>query len=252
MALARVKVWNPGDVLTAADLNAEFNNILNNPTTLISPFTANLDLGNFQLVRARLENVTTTQAAAQVGRAMFNTSDNMVNIDDGSVIRRVPTMISTAMVLGDLMVASTHTVPTWALLHNVTSSNTGAPLVSTTSAGPTYGTSRISNWICFSGATTSSQITALDAVGFSTAANGHVQVSSGVYQVTMNTPYATADFNAQAFAMQSTDLGSNRGLIVNMATSARAAGSVTVTLLDGATNQFVRSSFIAIRTEGRV
>ena len=39
MALARVKVWNPGDVLTAADLNAEFNNLINNPITLISPTT---------------------------------------------------------------------------------------------------------------------------------------------------------------------------------------------------------------------
>ena len=39
MSLARVKVWNPGDVLTAADLNAEFNNILNQPISLISPTT---------------------------------------------------------------------------------------------------------------------------------------------------------------------------------------------------------------------
>ena len=39
MSLSRVKVWIPGDVLTAADQNAEFNNILNNPITLISPST---------------------------------------------------------------------------------------------------------------------------------------------------------------------------------------------------------------------
>lgn len=39
MALARVKVWIPGDVLTAADLNGEFNNVINNPITLISPTT---------------------------------------------------------------------------------------------------------------------------------------------------------------------------------------------------------------------
>lgn len=39
MALARVKTWIAGEILTAADLNNEFNNILNNPITLISPTT---------------------------------------------------------------------------------------------------------------------------------------------------------------------------------------------------------------------
>ncbi len=45
MALARVKTWSAGEVLTAADLNAEYNNILNNATSLISPLTANLNCG---------------------------------------------------------------------------------------------------------------------------------------------------------------------------------------------------------------
>ena len=40
MALARVKTWIPGDILTASDLNAEFNNILNNPVSLISNATS--------------------------------------------------------------------------------------------------------------------------------------------------------------------------------------------------------------------
>ena len=42
MALGRVKTWI-SEILTAADLNAEFNNILNNATSLISPLTAALD-----------------------------------------------------------------------------------------------------------------------------------------------------------------------------------------------------------------
>ena len=49
MALARVHVWIAGEVLTASDLNNEFNSILNNPTALITPLTANLALGAFSL-----------------------------------------------------------------------------------------------------------------------------------------------------------------------------------------------------------
>lgn len=40
MSIARVKVWIANEVLTAADLNAEFNNILNSPVALWSPAAA--------------------------------------------------------------------------------------------------------------------------------------------------------------------------------------------------------------------
>lgn len=43
MALARVTTWVAGNTLTAAALNGEFNNILNNPITLISPTTGVID-----------------------------------------------------------------------------------------------------------------------------------------------------------------------------------------------------------------
>lgn len=46
MALARAHVWNAGDILKAADQNGEFNNILNNPISLISPSTGAI---NFNL-----------------------------------------------------------------------------------------------------------------------------------------------------------------------------------------------------------
>ena len=50
MAIARVKVWVANEVLTASDLNSEFNSILNNATALISPLTANLDFDGFSLI----------------------------------------------------------------------------------------------------------------------------------------------------------------------------------------------------------
>lgn len=49
MALAALKVWIPGEVLTAADQNAERDNILNNALSLISPLTGSLACGGFDL-----------------------------------------------------------------------------------------------------------------------------------------------------------------------------------------------------------
>lgn len=50
MALARVKTWSSGEVLTASDLNAEFNNLLNNARDLISPLTSSLDMNGLELI----------------------------------------------------------------------------------------------------------------------------------------------------------------------------------------------------------
>ena len=49
MAQSRVKTWSSAEVLTASDLNAEFNNILNNALSLISPLTGTLDISNERL-----------------------------------------------------------------------------------------------------------------------------------------------------------------------------------------------------------
>lgn len=49
MAIGRVKTWIV-EVLTAADLNAEFNNIINNALSLISPLTGTLDANGNEIV----------------------------------------------------------------------------------------------------------------------------------------------------------------------------------------------------------
>lgn len=64
MALARVKTWISGEVLTASDLNAEYNNILNNPVSLISPLTAALDCDGFTLTLDAAAVTTVVSSAA--------------------------------------------------------------------------------------------------------------------------------------------------------------------------------------------
>ena len=50
MALAAVKTFVAAEVLYASDLNASITNVLNNPMSLISPWTANLDADGYDLV----------------------------------------------------------------------------------------------------------------------------------------------------------------------------------------------------------
>lgn len=50
MAISRAKTWSAGEVLTASDLNSEFNNILNNGVDLWSPATKAGDMNGFELI----------------------------------------------------------------------------------------------------------------------------------------------------------------------------------------------------------
>jgi hypothetical protein len=60
MAKTRVKTWT-AEVLTAADLNAEFDNIINTPMALISPATASLDM-NAQTIIMDADQDTTIKS----------------------------------------------------------------------------------------------------------------------------------------------------------------------------------------------
>lgn len=70
MALARAHVWNPGDLLKAADLNGEFDNILNNPITLISPTTAAIVFSTLQTFRQ--DQIVTSSGGTFVLPTVFN------------------------------------------------------------------------------------------------------------------------------------------------------------------------------------
>lgn len=93
MSLSRVTTWNVGDILTANALNGEFNNILNNAMALITPLT--------------LQNLSSAPTAGTAGRLYYNSGLAELEVDDGSFIRDVPTILSTAIVSGYVVVGST-------------------------------------------------------------------------------------------------------------------------------------------------
>ena len=66
MALSRIKVW-VYEKLLATDLNAEFNNLLNNALSLISPLTGNLDAGSNRIIA--LASATARTDAMNAGQA---------------------------------------------------------------------------------------------------------------------------------------------------------------------------------------
>jgi len=92
MAISRVKVWVANEVLTASDLNGEFNNVLNNALSLVSPLTGNLNFNNNQATNMRLEVQTATQAAAQSGRIYWQSTEGAIHLDTGSLIGRAPAL----------------------------------------------------------------------------------------------------------------------------------------------------------------
>ncbi|MFZ2651283.1 MAG: hypothetical protein WA210_14370 [Burkholderiaceae bacterium] len=69
MALSRIKSWI-AEILYASDLNAEFNNILNNALSLISPLTGNLAAGGNKITG--LGAPTALTDAARLGDTITN------------------------------------------------------------------------------------------------------------------------------------------------------------------------------------
>lgn len=59
MAITAYKSWSSGEILTAADLNSSFSQIINNPIDLWSPATKAMDLGGFALTNGGSAAFTT-------------------------------------------------------------------------------------------------------------------------------------------------------------------------------------------------
>ena len=88
MALTRSTEWTAGDTLTAADLNAEFNNVLQNPISLISPTTGDINFGSNQALSFRVEVLSSDPASStgNQGRIFFNTGSTTLKMDNGTAI----------------------------------------------------------------------------------------------------------------------------------------------------------------------
>ncbi len=92
MAVARVHTWIANEVLTASDLNAEFNNIINAGASLISPLAAALNFNGNQATNLRFETQSATQSAAAEGVAYWHTGEDSLHISTGTLQARVPAL----------------------------------------------------------------------------------------------------------------------------------------------------------------
>ena len=89
MALSRLYQYLANTTALGSQIRDEFDNIYNNALSLLSPLTGNLNFNNNQATNFRFEVQSATQSAAQQGRAYFQSSENLVHVDNGSAIYRV-------------------------------------------------------------------------------------------------------------------------------------------------------------------
>lgn len=87
MALSRIKVWSLNETLTSSDLNAEFNNILDNALSLISPLTANLAFGNFRATGLNAGSVSnpSIQPTTDTNTGFYFSAADTVDVTAGGV-----------------------------------------------------------------------------------------------------------------------------------------------------------------------
>lgn len=102
MALSRSKTWSSAEVLTASELNGEFNNILNNAASLISTIalvfnedSADLD---FRIEGANNTNLFTLDAGQDaIGLGTGVLTGTFMSITAGAQARAIATSIGMAL-----------------------------------------------------------------------------------------------------------------------------------------------------------
>lgn len=87
MAISRVKTWVSLEVLFASDLNAEFDNFISNATSLVSPWTANMDAGGFRLITLGAGSVSspTLQFSGDTNTGVYSPAADQVTLVAGGV-----------------------------------------------------------------------------------------------------------------------------------------------------------------------
>lgn len=65
MSLSRVKTWNRNEILLSTDLNAEFNNILQNGADVVFPLSNDLDVGSKLLINTGLSSPSQLHGSIQ-------------------------------------------------------------------------------------------------------------------------------------------------------------------------------------------
>ena len=89
MAITRVKTWSNNEILTHTDLNGEFDNILNNANSLISPLTGDLSAGNNSITNLEAGTATAPAIAGNNGTTvgLYFTSTAVVTTKSGDHIQ---------------------------------------------------------------------------------------------------------------------------------------------------------------------
>lgn len=112
MAISRVKTWSVGENLAAADLNGEFDNIVDNATAMVSPVTASFDLngntliidadGDTSIAASTDDRIDITMAGVGVGRIVTeNTGMGIVFLTESSNDHTAPSANQAVLYLKD-------------------------------------------------------------------------------------------------------------------------------------------------------
>ena len=87
MSISRVHTWSNGEVLTHTDLNAEFDNILNNAHSLTFPLTADGTFGGFKATGLGLGLVSSpsVQFTGDTNTGIYSSAADTFDIAAGGI-----------------------------------------------------------------------------------------------------------------------------------------------------------------------